>query len=158
MKDYGFSIKKPECQCQLRGRKKIRLCRACHIYVKQDECSLKERVLFRNYSEVESVGLAQEGRPSPNPGDPLVFERLILLGDLPKRQAEVLKLYFQEGLTFEGIGKKLGISRQTAHEYYQLAVKKMSSTLTNSLLVGGKYFKFCKLSRDRSLINTIKSE
>jgi RNA polymerase sigma factor (sigma-70 family) len=47
------------------------------------------------------------------------------LKDLTKRQEEVLKLRFEDGMTERRVAEVLGVAHQTVHEYLEYALKKV---------------------------------
>lgn len=55
------------------------------------------------------------------------------LKSLTNKQRVVLIAYAVHGLSFRAIGDKFGISKETAREHYQSAVKKMKRILQNTL-------------------------
>lgn len=52
------------------------------------------------------------------------------LTTLTEKQLKVFLMYVQKGLSFSNIGKKIGISKDTAKEHYWAAIKKLKKFLS----------------------------
>jgi DNA-directed RNA polymerase specialized sigma24 family protein len=119
-------------------------CRKCTEYVEQDYRYQRERITPVN--EVEAFdGANLLGRPNKflwadpqKPPDIPSLNTLIRKARLTRRQRAVLKLHFEESLSFFWIGEKLGISKDCAKARYRLAVKKLKKYYPKLLLVRGK--------------------
>jgi RNA polymerase sigma-70 factor (ECF subfamily) len=51
------------------------------------------------------------------------------LASLPKSEADVLWLYHAEGLSFEGIGDRMGVSRKSIRGIWARGLKSLKRTL-----------------------------
>ena len=52
------------------------------------------------------------------------------LTTLTEKQLKVFLMYAEQGLSFSNIGKKMGISKDTANEHYWAAIKKLKKFLS----------------------------
>lgn len=52
------------------------------------------------------------------------------LTTLTEKQLKVFLMYAEQGLSFSNIGKKMGISKDTAKEHYWAAIKKLKKILS----------------------------
>ncbi|MEQ1875303.1 MAG: sigma factor-like helix-turn-helix DNA-binding protein [Bdellovibrionia bacterium] len=117
------------CHLEENIRKK-NLCLKCESFASQEHVGEREspstaRGIERALMRASDRSVANwRGWFSPA-GDPEKLRRAFRTADLTKKQAQVMRLYFMKCLNFSEISRKLGISRDSVVERYDLGLKKL---------------------------------
>lgn len=91
---------------------------------------------YRSKRKTYDISIAPEPSYTTSYEDKVCFESLVNKIDaLPKKQKECFYLRF-EGHKFKDIGKKLGLTRETAAYRYKTAVESLKKELTYSGIYG----------------------
>ncbi len=120
------------------------ICEPCEIYLDQDRHYQRERLL--DLDTVEAIGGANLlGRANrfvwADPSKPpkmKSFNTLIRKVGVTRRQREVLKLHFEEGLSLFSIGEKLGIPKDCVWSRYRRGFEKLKKRATKLQWMKGK--------------------
>ena len=127
------SLPCPECEV-LFNQENPRLCKGCEHYVNQDYVPQRETCFSESFLE-ELACLNPDANDYSDDSQLPYLEDFISLAKLSERQAEVLRLYFQDGKKTGEIADQLGLSKETVKEHYERAVKKLRACPKISLLL-----------------------
>ena len=137
------ALRKPKCGANCRVNNDSVLCEACVQYANRDFVPQRETLMAgQTIDKIDpSTFPFQFNEDIPRSAGVRSLNTIFRQAKLTRRQRKVLRLYLIEGKNFFEIGEHLKISRASAHEHYQSAIKKSRKHLTKLAWVKDLDFK-----------------